>query len=725
MKGKVGGFSIFLWMWNHFHTMKRSGIVILSSFFLCTCVTERNELIDRYALVHRHHVHITRIDSLNALTLGNGDFAFTADITGLQTFPEYHLRGIPLGTFSNWCWHSYPNNEGYTLQQVVKYFKVDGREIPYYHDYSSEGDSERGRASAYFRQNPHRMNMGMIGLKILKEDGTEAGLSDIEEPEQELNLWEGRLTSSFSVQGVPVNVETVCHPSDNRIAATVTSDLLRSGRLFIELRFPEADAGWKNLSLWGNDAHHESTLSEEEPGHVLIRRVQDSTRYHVSLNFTSGQVRSTGPHRFLLTPGEAATSISFSSEFEISREEIGPPEKFDQIREMASTHWQEFWRTGGAVDFSNCTDERAFELERRVVLSQYLTRSQCGGSLPPQETGLTCNSWFGKFHLEMHWWHGVHFALWDRGNLLARQMNYYADIRGEAAALARMQGYRGVRWPKMVGPDGITSPSTIGNYLIWQQPHYIYLAELLYQTMNKKDSLLIQYNDLVFETADFMASYPSYDSVGKRYVLGPALIPAQETFRAETTINPSFELCYWYWALQTAIEWKERLSLPVPDRWKKVLAGLSDLAIQDSVYLFTEDGIDSYSNPDYLSDHPMVLGCLGMLPGTVKIDRSIMLNTFNKVIERWNWNRTWGWDYPMVAMAAAELGLPEKAVHFLLLDVQKNTYLPSGHNYQDQRLPLYLPGNGGLLTAVASMCVKDQFPKDGNWEVKWENLNDF
>ncbi|HTN69367.1 MAG TPA: hypothetical protein VLZ33_07880, partial [Dysgonamonadaceae bacterium] len=36
--------------------------------------------------------------------------------------------------------------------------------------------------------------------------------------------------------------------------------------------------------------------------------------------------------------------------------------------------WEQFWTTGGAVDFSLCTDPRAKELERRVVLSQYLTK---------------------------------------------------------------------------------------------------------------------------------------------------------------------------------------------------------------------------------------------------------------------------------------------------------------------------------------------------------------
>ena len=61
---------------------------------------------------------------------------------------------------------------------------------------------------------------------------------------------------------------------------------------------------------------------------------------------------------------------------------------------------------------------------------------------------------------------------------------------------------------------------------------------------------------------------------------------------------------------------------------------------------------------------------------------------------------------------------------------QKNTYLPNGHNYQDDRLRIYLPGNGGLLTTIALMCAgwdgcmidTPGFPKDGNWNVKWEGL---
>ena len=64
------------------------------------------------------------------------------------------------------------------------------------------------------------------------------------------------------------------------------------------------------------------------------------------------------------------------------------------------------------------------------------------------------------------------------------------------------------------------------------------------------------------------------------------------------------------------------------------------------------------------------------------------------------------------------------------MPIKTNTYLVNGHNYQDERLTIYLPGNGGVLNAVAMMCtgtdadkkINPGFPQDGTWKVKWEGL---
>jgi hypothetical protein len=107
-----------------------------------------------------------------------------------------------------------------------------------------------------------------------------------------------------------------------------------------------------------------------------------------------------------------------------------------------------------------------------------------------------------------------------------------------------------------------------------------------------------------------------------------------------------------------------------------------------------------------------------------------MQNTFNWIWTNWAWHETWGWDFPMTAMTATRLGMPEKAIDALLMPVETNTYLNNGHNYQDKRLTIYLPGNGGLLSAVAMMCAgydgckttNPGIPKNGKWKVKWEKL---
>ncbi len=50
--------------------------------------------------------------------VGNGNFAFTADITGLQTFQEQYSPLVPLMIEAQWGWHSFPNPSGFTLGQA-------------------------------------------------------------------------------------------------------------------------------------------------------------------------------------------------------------------------------------------------------------------------------------------------------------------------------------------------------------------------------------------------------------------------------------------------------------------------------------------------------------------------------------------------------------------------------------------------------------------------------
>jgi hypothetical protein len=327
----------------------------------------------------------------------------------------------------------------------------------------------------------------------------------------------------------------------------------------------------------------------------------------------------------------------------------------------------------------------------------------------------------------MHWWHAVHFALWDRLPLLERSLPWYQAVLPLARQTAAKQGYRGVRWPKMVGPDGYDSPSNVGVFLVWQQPHPIYFAELCYRARPAQETL-DRYRQIVFETAEFMASYPVWDPANRRYVLGPALIPAQESYGRDRrrNLNPTFELAYWHWALNVAQTWRERLGLARQSEWDQVLRQLALPTVREGVYTAIETPPHTIPR-----DHPSMVAALGVLPLTSLIDPQVMGQTLDLVLQSWDWPTTWGWDYPMLAMTAARLGRPAQAVDCLFIESAKNRYLANGHNYQSTRLPLYLPGNGGLLAAVAMMAAgwdgcpehpSPGFPDDGKWDLRWEGL---
>lgn len=688
--------------------------------------------IDRKALVQRHNVHNTAFDSLGSLTVGNGEFAFTADATGLQSFPALYANGVCLGTQSEWGWHSFPNSNNYTISEALKTYTLNGREVTYAVQGAKEGRSKE--AVEYFRQNVHRLQLGNLGLVILLSNGQPAQPQDIKNIDQTLDMWTGEIRSSFSVEGIPVKVFTVVHPKRDEVAARLESPLLQQGRLSVFLRFPFPTAAFLDGGTFYKEEGHTSEISTQQ-GHTdaIITHRLDTTAYTAAFSWSSAQagLRKSGAHYFELIPGKAEVNFSFTCTFAPASRKTEASKGYAEAQKQSAASWANYWTKGAAVDFSGSTDKRAAELERRVVLSQYLLRVQEAGNEPPQETGLTFNSWYGKPHLEMPWWHSAQYGLWNRTELLEKMMNWYnrPAVLANAKALAQRQGYEGVRWQKMTDPDGNESPSSVGAFLIWQQPHYIYFAELIYRDKPGK-AALDKYRDLVLQTADFMVSFARYDSATHRYVLGKGIIPAQETFKAEETYNPSFELTYWYWALNVAQQWRIRSGMKPDAKYDAVLKQLSALPQQDGIYYPTESAKDSYTNPKYRTDHPIVLGNMGMLAPVKDIDTVVMHRTFNWVWNNWNWPETWGWDFPLTAMCAVRLGLPEKAVEALLMPITTNTYLTNGHNYQDGRLRIYLPGNGGLLAAVAMMCEgydgstakEPGIPKNGQWKVRWEGL---
>jgi len=681
----------------------------------------RSPLINRQRLVQRHNPVVTAVDPLGPLTVGNGEIAFTADITGMQTFTGAYDSGIPLCTQAQWGWHSFPSLPGKTAKDLVlEEYETAGRKVGY--ATRREGQEELWN---WLRENPHRLHLGRIGLRMRHRDGRPVGLEELRNVHQTLDLWTGLLHSRFRIDGEKVAVTTACHPDEALLAFVIESSLVADGRLSLALDFPYGSPA-TNAADWSSSARHKSRLVSSSSRRVDIERVLDDTRYSVSVSWTAEVAASQeGPHTFLVSSKPGTPRLEAVVRFSPESKSADSPSP-EATLAASRTHWSSFWSKGGAVDLDGSSDKRASELERRIVLSQYLTAIQCAGSLPPQETGLTCNSWYGKFHLEMHFWHAAHFALWRRVGLLERSLDWYSRVLPAARERAREQGYAGARWPKMSGPEGRDSPSPIGPLLIWQQPHPIVYAELCYRSHPNRQTLE-RFAEIVSESADFMASYAEWRERENSNFLGPPVIPAQEIHRPRETWNPTYELAYWAYALGLARKWRERLSLQPEPRWENVRTSLAACAAAEGVYL-AHQNCSTFSSG--VTDHPSMLAAYGVLPQTACAHPELMRATLRRVMKEWQWDTTWGWDYPMVAMTAARLGEPDTAIDALLLDTPKNHYLANGHNYQRPNLPLYLPGNGALLLAVGMMAggwdggprtPAPGFPRR-NWRVRAEGL---
>lgn len=656
------------------------------------------------------------MDTLSSLTVGNGHFAMTVDGTGLQTFPEYYRGGVPLGTMSDWGWHSFPNPQDFKAEDALDSIDFGrGHQELYSNQFRQPG--RQHDAAEWLRINPHRLHLGIIGFDL--PANSHQKLADIN---QHLDLWNGTIDSWFHYQEHSYHVTTLCHPDCDEVAARIRS----RRQLDIVLRFPYPTGGHSDDGCnWHAADKHTTTLTTVSKNEAILDRTIDGTTYTIIVRWQGkGEISQRNAHTFILHP--KSRDFAFSCLF-IPSDCPAPYSKlsFTDLENKTASYWHDYWKQGGIVDFSHCNDPRARELERRVILSQYLMAAQEAGDTPPQETGLTYNSWFGKFHLEMEWWHQAHFALWGHPEKLDHTLEWYFSAERKAKEIARRQGFKGVRWMKMTDPSSEEAPSKVGSFLIWQQPHLIYLAELLRRA--GIPDVQQKYQRLVTETADFMASFVTYDSINNRNIL-KGCIPAQETLKASEVVNPPFELNYWYWALMKAQQWKGQKA-DNDDSYARVAKSLSPLAFnEDSLYLAAESAIDTYNDIRFTSDHPALLGALGILPDSPLTNQRVMAKTLDWIWDNWNWDKTWGWDYPMVAMTAARLGQRERAVEALLMPKRTNTYLPNGHNYQDGRLRVYMPGNGGLLTAIAMMCAgwdgattrNPGFPND--WDVRWEGI---
>ncbi|KAH8158231.1 hypothetical protein CIB48_g10015 [Xylaria polymorpha] len=635
-------------------------------------------LTTRQAIVSRYNIVRTALIDNNTtpLQVGNGNFAYNVDNTGMQSF-------LPFNTLSSWAWHndSLPDKEDVNDYHGVVTL-THGKNVSY-----DLPDPNLPGASQWLIGNPNRINLGRIGLKYR---GATLSAAQISDPAQELDVWNGVITSNFKVDGESVKVTTQGDFESDSVAFRIESELVVSGALEVELDFP-----------YPPDSQHD----------LQIRGVR---RYFVNLRWPSGaqltlsrneaaDSAATTAHRYTLSKANDSVNgaIEFSANFSPETQRADLPAA---IWRRNSKDWNKYWSRGGFIDVTSSPSPAADELQRRIILSQYHVRVNSAASgQSPQESGLMNNGWYGKFHMEQVIWHNAHWCIWGREDHFDDIFpELYETFLPSSIARAKAMGWEGARWPKMTDINtGRSSPGGINAFLMWQQPHPMFLAELRYQISPTKDTLQ-RWDHVLTATADYMASYAWFNETSGRYDLGPPAYGVTENTPPTETLNLAYEIAYWRYGLDVARRWTQRLGQPVPTKWTTVAAKLASPPQTDGLYTVYEGLNDSWwQDPSLTRDPRSVIMLQGFLPDTPAVDSAVGLRTADKVAELWTDDKIFGWGRPVLALNSARVGNPERAVRYLTAYdywvFDDAGFAQRGGNGGTP--PPFLPGNAGFLYA--------------------------
>ncbi|KAL0933243.1 uncharacterized protein CTRU02_212206 [Colletotrichum truncatum] len=706
----------------------------------------------RRAIVQSFNVVRTEVpkvidNTTTPLQVGNGDFAFNLDITGTQSL-------IPFNTLSSWGWHKdrLPDNGEKPEDYKGVPIKTHGREV----NYDIE-DPKLPEISKWLSANPNRINLGRIALSYKN-----SLLTEITDPRQELDLWNGIVTSVFKINGHDVKVVTQGDFETDSVTFNIQSDSVASGDLEVVFDFPfppihkvEKSTDFEIFMGTYQFPQNHTTSIVQHPSPWIdtahVHHEMQDTAYYLNLRWPQERPLSlrrnepdgsnkTTAHRYTLSPvvsqqnQTCAGTLSFTAHYS---PELTKPSLPSDIRRRNRIGWNEYWEEGGFVDLTESTNPNATELQRRIILSQYVMRiNSAATGQPPQESGLVYNGWWGKFHLEMVVWHCAQWATWGRQRYFDRIFPaVYESLLPSSVERARRMGWQGARWPKMTElvTKGI-APGETRAFLQWQQPHPIYLAELAYKATPTKETLQ-RWDRVLTSTADYMASFVWLNNVTGKYDIGPPIQGVTENSSPTEISNLAYELAYWQWALKSACEWKKKLGQSCPEAWTMVADNLAPPPQFNGLYApWVGGGLNAswWDDPTLRKDPRSVIMLQGILPDTPLVDPAVGLKTSDKVWEVWGDEQIRGWGRNLLAIHAARIGNPERAIYHLT----NFGYWKFGDEGFAHRSgpnpspPPYFPGNGGFLLAISYMAAGWEgseghapgFPKDGSWVVKHEGL---
>ncbi len=283
--------------------------------------------------------------------------------------------------------------------------------------------------------------------------------------------------------GAPVEVETSVHPDRDILIVRLKSQLLADGRLGVDLKFPGVSHNLNpDPADWAHPGVAFDAGDRAQCRPASRSRASSTTRATrcASRPIASSTIATPATHAYRLTsPG--STQITLLVEFAAATPPAPMPAAED-ARAAVANWWENFWMHGGVVDFTGSKHPKAqraraphrdvavphggelrraaFRRRKRACSPTAGTASSISRCTPgtrrtsPCGAGPSCSS------------------------AACRGISRISTRRRRAP---RRMGVKGAWWPKMVGPEGRESPSTVNPFIMWQQPHPIYLAETLYK----------------------------------------------------------------------------------------------------------------------------------------------------------------------------------------------------------------------------------------------------
>jgi hypothetical protein len=364
--------------------------------------------------------------------------------------------------------------------------------------------------SNWLIMNPQRINLAQIGFLF---DGSETTIteSDLSDKLQTLDLYSGTVVSQFKVYEETVYVKIHGDPNSDTVAIEVESQLVSNGKLSVFIDYPYPDVNKFDDPFVGvlnaSASLHTTELKQSSQRAQITHEIDDSS-YVTSIQW-DGEASVSGPqtssHRYFMEAKRGNSKLEFTVNFSPT-----PERDVYDVQSVAASSakwWELYWEIGGFVDLTATDEADATELQRRILLSQYNLAVNEAGKDSPQESGLVNNGWYGKFHMEMVFWHLGHWARWGKWYMLDRTLpGLYERFLPTSKQRAQDQGYAGARWGKMSDPTGRSAPGEINSLLIWQQPHPFYFAEMEYKAFPNKQTLE-KWDEILTESAEFMASF--------------------------------------------------------------------------------------------------------------------------------------------------------------------------------------------------------------------------